>query len=173
MRFWAQRGKEPLKERGKFKWHPTVVAVGLVLVLGVGEGQHWVGAAGQTGTPPWGFTQTPAAPQPHGTLWWHHSLTVGVQVLARSHCEAAVGEAHLGAEGQAATRRGLADTQLTETEMLTWNTNRWWMLNLNMLLYIMLTVWKYMFQLIINCFSFNFANYYKYYMMFYTNFIMR
>lgn len=102
---------------------PTVVAVRLVLMLGVGEGQHRVGAAGQAGTPPRGFTQTPAAPQPHGALWRHHGLTVGVYVLGGAHREAVVREAHLGAEGQAAARWWLADAQLAKTEMLTWRRN--------------------------------------------------
>lgn len=103
---------------------PTVVAVWLVLMLGVSEGQHWVGAAGQAGTPPGWFTQPPSAPQPHGALRWHHGLTVGIQVLGRADREAAVRQTHLGAEGQAAARRRrLADSQLTKTEMLSWKNN--------------------------------------------------
>lgn len=72
-------------ETGGVAWRPTVVAVRLVLVLGVGERQHRVGAAGQAGTPPGRLAQPPAAPEPHGALRRHHRLAVGVQFLRRAH----------------------------------------------------------------------------------------
>lgn len=99
-------------------------------MLSVGEGQHRVGAARQAGAPPGRLPHPPSAPQPHGALWRHYSLTVGIEVLGRADREAPVRQTHLGAEGQAATRwRRLTDPQLTKTEVLTWNTIRFYFEN--------------------------------------------
>lgn len=122
---WRIERETKLTKEERWTRCPTIVAVWLVIMFGVGESQHWVGAAGQAGAPPGCFSQTAAAPEPHGALWWHHSLTVGIQVGGRSNWEAAVGEAHLRAERQASTWRRLTDPQLTEAEMLTWDRNRW------------------------------------------------
>ena len=102
-------------------WFPTVLAVGLVVVLGVGERQRWIGAAGQAGTPLWGFSQVSMAPKPPAVLRRCRSLAVVIQGLDRPNGEAAAGHAQVRAEGQAALRRRLVHSQVAQAEVLTWN----------------------------------------------------
>lgn len=109
---------------------PTVLAVGLVLMLGVSEGQHWIGPAGQAGAPLRWFTQVSVAPKPPAPFRGRGGLTVGVEVAGRADREAAVGHAQVRAEGQAVLRRWLVDSKVTQTEVLPWNTTTqphlWW-----------------------------------------------
>lgn len=100
---------------------PTVLAVRLVLVLGVSECQRWIGPAGEAGAPLWGFSHISMAPKPPVVFRWCFSLTVVIQVLARTNREAAVRHAQVRAEGQAALWRWLVDPKVTQTEVLTWN----------------------------------------------------
>lgn len=100
---------------------PTVLAVGLVLVLGVSKGQHWIGPAGQAGAALRRFTQVSVAPKPPALFRGCGGLTVGVEVAGRADREAAVGHAQVRAEGQAVLLRWLVDPEVTQTEVLPWN----------------------------------------------------
>lgn len=102
-------------------WFPTVLAVGLVLVFRVGECQHWIGPAGQAGTPLWWLSKISMAPKPPAVFRWCRSLSVIIQVPDHTNGEAAVGPAQVRAEGQAVLRRWLVDPKVTHTEVLTWN----------------------------------------------------
>lgn len=101
---------------------PTVLAVRLVVVLGVSERQHRIGAAGQAGTPLRRLAQISVAPKPPAALRRHRGLAVAVELLGHADREAAVGRAQVRAEGEAALRRWLVHPEVTQAEVLAWNT---------------------------------------------------
>lgn len=98
----------------------TVLTVWFVLVLCVGQGQDWVRAAGQAGVA--ARLHTPA-PEAHGTFRWHHPLVFSVHVWACANGVAAVGEAHLCAEGQATACGWFTYSQLPQVKVLTCKKN--------------------------------------------------
>lgn len=97
----------------------TILAVWLVLMLRVGQGQRRVGATGQAGVA--AGLHTPA-PETHGTLRWHHPLVLIVHVWACANRVATVGESHLGAEGQATACGWFTYSQLPQVKVLTCRT---------------------------------------------------
>lgn len=92
----------------------TALAVGLVLVLRVGQGERRVGAAGQAGA---AARLHPPGPESHGALRRHGPLPLGVRAGARG--VAAVGQPHVHAEGGSpAGGWRLAEAQLSQAEVL-------------------------------------------------------
>ena len=78
----------------------TIVAVRLVLVLCVGQGEGRVGAAGQAGAA--AGLDTPA-PESHGVLWRHHRLVFRVRVGPCTERVPSGGQPHLRTKRQASS----------------------------------------------------------------------